>query len=196
MTIQEPAIAWSPLVTVPQGAVQGNSIHMAKTYGAWLRAQRHARGWTVPEMRRHLREAARAAGDTLPSNDCLSVMIRRWESDRGGISERYRMHFCRMLQITFDEFGQAPAATASPAIRQLGPAEHLEPAPAAHDPGSSGCVYLSPNIRLAIRAACYEALRGVLTDILGHLSPNPLSYNGGPSASGQDKPDVSTPVSA
>src|SRR5260370_37831172 len=111
----------APLAAVtPKRAVQGNNIHMAKTYGAWLRAQRHARGWTVPEMRRHLRDAARAAGDTLPSNDCLSLMIRRWESDRSGISERYRMHFSRMLQVTLDDFGQArprphPPPSVSPA---------------------------------------------------------------------------------
>jgi len=60
-------------------------------------------------MRRRLREAARAAGDTLPSNDCLSVMIHRWENDRSGVSERYRLHFSKALQIPIEEFGaEAP----------------------------------------------------------------------------------------
>src|SRR5260370_38385035 len=187
----------APLAAVtPKRAVQGNTIHMAKTYAAWLRAQRHARGWTVPEMRRHLREAARAAGDTLPSNDCLSVMIRRWESDRSGISERYRMHFSRMLQVTLEEFGQAPAAPASPAIRQPSPAEHREHAPAARDPESAGHVYLTPSVRLAIHAACYSAVRGILTDILGHLSPDPVSYDSDPSAPGQDMPAVTPTLRA
>src|SRR5260370_32643610 len=143
MTIQEPLIAGSPLVTFSKGAVEGNNLHMGATYGAWLRAQRHARGCTVPEMRRHLRDAARAAGDTLPSNDCLSVMIRRWESDRGGISERYRMHFCRMLQITMDQFGYDPSQPGPPVmpvtrpspaqVLPFGQAEHLDHAPPAHD---------------------------------------------------------------
>ncbi|HET9898834.1 MAG TPA: hypothetical protein VFQ44_28255 [Streptosporangiaceae bacterium] len=59
-------------------------------------------------MRRHLREAARDAGDTLPGNECLGVMIRRWEKDDGGVSERYRMHYCRAFKIPFEEFGTAP----------------------------------------------------------------------------------------
>ncbi len=88
--------------------------------GVWLRQQRQARGWTVPEMRRRLRDAARTAGDTLPSNDCLSVMIRRWESDRSGVSERYRMHFCRVLQITIDEFGIVPIPAPSAPASQTG----------------------------------------------------------------------------
>src|SRR5260370_8839570 len=146
----------APLAAVtPKRAVQGNNIHMAKTYGAWLRAQRHARGWTVPEMRRHLRDAARAAGDTLPSNDCLSVMIRRWESDRSGISERYRLHFSRMLQVTLDDFGQAPAAPASPPIRQPSPAEHRDHAPAPRDPESAAPRYLTPTLRPPIHPPSY-----------------------------------------
>lgn len=79
--------------------------------------QRQARGWSVPEMRRHLREAAREAGDTLPGNECLGVMIRRWEKDDGGVSERYRMHFCRAFGVPFEEFGTAPPPAA--AIRQV-----------------------------------------------------------------------------
>ncbi len=179
---------------------------MAKTYGDWLRAQRHARGWTVPDMRRHLRDAARAAGDTLPSNDCLSVMIRRWESDRSGISERYRLHFCRMLQITMDQFGYDPSqpgppvmpvTSPSPAqVLPFGQAEHLDHAPPAHDLESASRVYLSPNVRLAIDAACYEAVRGILTDILRQLNPYPLNYISDPSAPGQGMSDVRAAASA
>src|SRR5258708_6012148 len=57
-------------------------------------------------MRRRLREAARQAGDNLPDNDCLTVMIHRWEHDRSGISERYRLHYCQAFQIPIEEFGR------------------------------------------------------------------------------------------
>jgi hypothetical protein len=71
----------------------------AQAPGGWLRQQRQARGWTVPQMARKLREAAKAAGDALPAHDALVGMIRRWE--RGfGVSERYRLHFCRFLSFT------------------------------------------------------------------------------------------------
>ncbi len=84
----------------------------------WLRQQRQTRGWAVPEMARQLREAAQAVGDMLPSSPTL---IRRWE--RGaGVSERYRLHYCRVLGIAFDQFGtdwpcqQAPAEPAATAL--------------------------------------------------------------------------------
>jgi len=60
-------------------------------------------------MRRKLREAAKAKGDTLPDNECLAVMIHRWENGRSGISERYRLHYCQALQIPLESFGD-PAA--------------------------------------------------------------------------------------
>lgn len=74
-------------------------------------------------MRRKLREAAKAAGDTLPNNECLTVMIHRWENGRSGISERYRLHYCEAFQIPADSFGDPaagpmaghPAASALPA---------------------------------------------------------------------------------
>src|SRR5260370_36035537 len=129
-------------------------------------------------MRRHLREAARAAGDTLPSNDCLSVMIRRWESDRSGVSERYRMHFCRMLQITIDQFGHAPvppaphvipATTASPAPAHPPPSQagHLEHAPAPHDPEPVSRAYPTAHLRPGLDAAFNDAGRGLLAGIPG-----------------------------
>ena len=82
--------------------------------GQWLRQQRQSRGWSVPEMRRHLREAARDAGDTLPGNECLGVMIRRWEKDEGGVSERYRMHYCRAFGLPLAGFGAAPLPASEP----------------------------------------------------------------------------------
>jgi hypothetical protein len=82
-------------------------VASSRAHGQWLQQQRRARGWSVPEMRRRLREAARQAGDNLPDNDCLTVMIYRWEDDRSGISERYRLHYCKAFQIPIEEFGRS-----------------------------------------------------------------------------------------
>ncbi len=60
-------------------------------------------------MGRRLREAAKFAGDVLPGKECLGVMIRRWEKDSGGVSERYRLHYCKAFQIPLDQFGHSPA---------------------------------------------------------------------------------------
>ena len=89
------------------------------TSGQWLRDQRQARGWSVPQMARKLRESGTCAGDILPSPDCLATMIRRWE--RGsGISERYQLHYCRVFQIQPENFGD-------PSVLRPGPDE-----PTAH----------------------------------------------------------------
>ena len=66
-------------------------------------------------MCRQLRQAAAKAGDKLPSNECLKTMIRRWEQDNGGVSERYRLHFCKALGVPADQFGTA-AIPASPSV--------------------------------------------------------------------------------
>ena len=85
---------------------------MSDAHGQWLRQQRQARGWNVPKMGRKLREAAESAGDTLPANDGLAIMINRWEDDRSGISERYRLHYCRAFQIPADSYGDPATLTA------------------------------------------------------------------------------------
>ena len=51
-------------------------------HGPWLREQRQAQGWNIQQMARKLRETAALAGDTLPQNDCLATMVRRWERRR------------------------------------------------------------------------------------------------------------------
>jgi transcriptional regulator with XRE-family HTH domain len=102
----------------------------------WMRRQRQARGWSVSEMRRRLREAAREAGDTLPSDECLGVMIRRWEKGVGGVSERYRMHYCRALDIPLASFGTAPIPATG--LDRAAPA-----APAASAPVSAASAALS-----------------------------------------------------
>src|SRR5215467_646337 len=79
----------------------------AEEPGGWLRQQRRARGWTKAEMARRLREAAKAVDDELPKQGTLASMIRRWE--RGfGVSERYRLHYCRAFRIPAEHYGTAP----------------------------------------------------------------------------------------
>jgi transcriptional regulator with XRE-family HTH domain len=83
-------------------------------YGNWLRQQRQARKWNLPEMRRQLRMAAKDAGEELPNNQNLTVMIHRWEGDRSGISERYRIHYCRAFKIPLSEFGEPASILPEP----------------------------------------------------------------------------------
>ncbi|HUC59282.1 MAG TPA: hypothetical protein VMA95_17910 [Streptosporangiaceae bacterium] len=82
-------------------------------HGQWLRGQRQARGWNIRQMARKLRETAARAGDTLPQNDCLATMIRRWEKGNG-ISERYQLHYCHAFQIPPRHFGSTPPSEAAP----------------------------------------------------------------------------------
>jgi len=77
---------------------------MSETLSGWLRQQRQSRSWAAAEMARQLRDAATAAGDVLPAGDTLIAMIRRWE--RGaGVSERYRLYYCRVFGISVEQFG-------------------------------------------------------------------------------------------
>jgi transcriptional regulator with XRE-family HTH domain len=91
--------------------------------GRWLRAQRQARGWPVAEMARQLRQAAKARDGTLPGNDALMRNIRRWERGTSGVSERYKLHYCRAFEIGAEQFG--PRRDSSPAGE------------AAHSPGAA-----------------------------------------------------------
>jgi hypothetical protein len=59
----------------------------------------------MPEMAVQLRRAARASGDVLPGPGALVRYIRRWEEGHCGVSERYRLHYCKALGIEPDDFG-------------------------------------------------------------------------------------------
>jgi hypothetical protein len=79
---------------------------MSQELSAWLRQQRQAHGWPVPEMARQLRLAAKDAGDTgVPGNEALCRNIRRWEGGHGGVSERYKLHYCKALDLLPGQFG-------------------------------------------------------------------------------------------
>ena len=105
---------------------------MPTELGRWLRAQRQARSWNVPEMTRQLRRAATGAGDKLPANECLYTMIRRWERGETGVSERYLLHYCRALEIEPDQFGpHEPGPTPQPP-----PGSPVRPPAAVTPPGA------------------------------------------------------------
>jgi len=81
--------------------------------GAWLRQQREDRGWTKAEMARRLTKSAREADDTaIPELIGLQHNIHRWERE-GGVSERYKLYYCRAFGIHLSQFG--PRASLAPA---------------------------------------------------------------------------------
>lgn len=82
--------------------------------GQWLREQRQARGWAASDLAKRLRAAATSAGYRLPSNETLLVMVYRWEDDRSGISERYRLLYCWVLGVPIAEFGKSPLPQVQP----------------------------------------------------------------------------------
>lgn len=79
---------------------------------AWLRDQRLARGWSVAEMGRQLTRAAKATGDhTVPRTAILASYVRRWESGKIGLTERYQLHYATALGFPPAQFGpQQPQA--------------------------------------------------------------------------------------
>ena len=82
--------------------------------GTWLRRERERRGWNKGELVRRLIKAAREGGDTsVPDAEGVRRSVYRWEAE-GGVSERYRFHYCRAFGIDVSEFG-ADGETGSPA---------------------------------------------------------------------------------
>jgi hypothetical protein len=74
--------------------------------GTWLRQQREARSWARPEMARQLIKAARSNGDlSLPGVGSVTQNIYRWERGTCAPTDRYKLHYCRALSISPDDFG-------------------------------------------------------------------------------------------
>jgi hypothetical protein len=65
-------------------------------------------------MASKLRDAARQADDEVPEREVLTGMIRRWEHG-AGVSERYRLHLCRVFGIEPDQYGTVEPAPPAPA---------------------------------------------------------------------------------
>jgi tetratricopeptide (TPR) repeat protein/transcriptional regulator with XRE-family HTH domain len=75
-----------------------------------LWAERKARGWSSHKMAEVLRSTADDP-DSLPHVTSLKRMLLDWEAGRKGVSERYRLLYCKAFQMTEDElFGALPLA--------------------------------------------------------------------------------------
>jgi tetratricopeptide (TPR) repeat protein len=70
--------------------------------GSWLRAERRARQWDVPEMARQVRKAARD-DPHLPVLRDLRRMIRGWEAAEHTLSERYQLLYATAFGIEPEE---------------------------------------------------------------------------------------------
>jgi hypothetical protein len=84
-------------------------------------------------MARQLIQAGRAKGDTLPGADSMCHNIHRWERGQGGLTERYKLHYCTVLGISPRQFGTDPDSQPEPS----GPRMSNPPAVAyrgGHDP--------------------------------------------------------------
>jgi transcriptional regulator with XRE-family HTH domain len=80
--------------------------------GAWLRQQREARGWSKREQARLLIQAGRDAGDTaMPSVEDMTRNIRRWEHGGNEPTERYKLYYCKALEIPATEYGVTAPGT-------------------------------------------------------------------------------------
>jgi transcriptional regulator with XRE-family HTH domain len=104
---------------------------MSQQLGTWLRTQRQARGWDVPEMARRLAKAAGHTRGTLPDLVSLGAYIRRWERNANGITERYKLLYSTALSIKPGQFGQEEQDDESPSGSDLPrmQARHDLPAP-------------------------------------------------------------------
>lgn len=161
----------------------GNVTAAARTHGQWLREQRRARGWNVQQMMRELREAAAHAGDKLPGKKSLTIMIRRWERDGSGISERYRLHYCAAFKTPADRFGdpsmldmphasgmsrsgtgQAGAARPRSARDQMKAALNQADDPAERDQMCFTLGYLCALMTTTTPAPCHYAVLGDTTE--------------------------------
>jgi hypothetical protein len=80
-----------------------------KEMGSWLRAERQARQWDVPEMARQVRRAARN-DPHLPGLRDLRRMIRGWEAGEHALSERYRLLYAAAFGVTVDDLFTGTAA--------------------------------------------------------------------------------------
>jgi transcriptional regulator with XRE-family HTH domain len=65
-----------------------------------IRAERKGRGWSVATMAKKLREAADDPQRDVPDLEGIRHNIFRWESGGSGVSERYRLLYCRAFGRT------------------------------------------------------------------------------------------------
>jgi transcriptional regulator with XRE-family HTH domain len=82
-----------------------------RVLAARIRAERKSRQWDVPEMARRLSRAAGDARSALPDHDVLVGYVRRWESARAGVSERFRMLYAGAFGMVEDDLFGEPSAS-------------------------------------------------------------------------------------
>ena len=153
---------------------------MARADGEWLREQRQARCWDVPEMARRLAGAAQDARGGLPDHECLVRYIRRWESG-GGVSERYRLLYAKAFGLTGDLHASRDGGFASGGrgpfapeiVSGIGRALHAdgpELAEARHLEAVQRDVIRAWRLRQSARyAQLGELLAGLLCETAAHL---------------------------
>jgi hypothetical protein len=95
-----------PGIADEAGAV--NAEEARRVLAARIRAERKSRLWDVPEMARQLSRAAGDARGALPDHGVLASYVRRWESTRAGISERFRLLYAAAFGIAEDELFSVP----------------------------------------------------------------------------------------
>jgi tetratricopeptide (TPR) repeat protein len=78
-------------------------------------------------MARRLRLAASSFGETIPGSESLVSYVRRWERGECGVSERYKLLYCKALSIAPAQFGQAAAASGLTPVHEQRPVHDAEP---------------------------------------------------------------------
>jgi transcriptional regulator with XRE-family HTH domain len=73
-----------------------------------IRTERKARCWDKPEMARRLAGAAGETRGSLPDHDSLLTYVKRWEHGTVGISERYRLLYCRAFDVAEEDLFPKP----------------------------------------------------------------------------------------
>lgn len=70
-----------------------------------LLAQRERRGWSKSKLISHLRQAARARGETLPGTASIGRNLARWENEGSGVSPLYQQLLCDVYECSPAELG-------------------------------------------------------------------------------------------
>jgi hypothetical protein len=158
---------------------------MSGVDGRWLREQRQARSWDVPEMARRLVLMAGDSRSDLPGHESLVRCIRRWESGCG-MSERYRLLYAKAFGLSGDLRSPTDGPPASSTQRPYAPEIVAAIGGALHAGGAETAPMrdLTAVRRDVVRAwrlrqsARYADLGELLTDLLHETSAH-LAVSGG-----------------
>jgi tetratricopeptide (TPR) repeat protein len=129
---------------------------MDSELGAWLRREREERGWARREMARRLVHAGKEAGDTaMPSVEGMYHNVHRWEQE-GGVSERHKLHYCRVLGIHPTQFGPGQGAEPDATGTAAGTAAVVQVVPGMIGPGPASVTGISDPGPLASSVFAYR----------------------------------------